>query len=291
MEVKFNKEGDAAFYTHSSGVHVPFETVVDTDQGYDLTRLERSRNRATHFWNLGRARFVLRAVRDQISDRTASDLKVIDIGGGTGGWLKYLMRNLPGDFTELALADSSLSALEFSSGVLGAQVNRYQVDVLRMPWKNRWDLVFLLDVIEHVKDDVQALRGVEEALRPNGLLFVTVPALQCFWSGEDVTAHHLRRYAKPEFDTLAQQSGLELLKARYFMFFLSPLYWLGRGTWPDPATMTPEQIRKQKARTHQVPPTPINQLLRLIFSLETPLGLRVPFPWGTSLLGVFKKCT
>jgi hypothetical protein len=42
-------------------------------------------------------------------------------------------------------------------------------------------------------------------------------------------------------------------------------------------------------RTHRVPAAALNALFKLIFDLETPLGLWLPFPWGTSLLGVFQK--
>ena len=42
-------------------------------------------------------------------------------------------------------------------------------------------------------------------------------------------------------------------------------------------------------RTHAVPPAPLNSLLTAVFALETPLGLMLPFPFGTSVLGIFRK--
>jgi hypothetical protein len=53
--------------------------------------------------------------------------------------------------------------------------------------------------------------------------------------------------------------------------------------------MSKDEIFELAKRTHRVPSAPINGLLRFIFSLETPLGLWCPFPWGTSILGVFQK--
>jgi hypothetical protein len=79
------------------------------------------------------------------------------------------------------------------------------------------------------------------------------------------------------------------LRSRYFMFLLSPLVLARR--WRSPATtdMTPAERRALLARTHAVPTAPVNRLLGAIFSLETPLGWHLPFPWGSSILGVFEK--
>ncbi len=209
-------------------------------------------------------------------------------GGGVGGWVRYLADRRPDRFSPLALADSSEIALEMAGAVLPAGVERYQIDLMNLGWRERWDVAFLLDVIEHLPDDVWALREAAQALKPGGLLFVTTPALAQFWSYNDELAHHLRRYHRRDFAELAERSGLELCDARYFMFLLSPLYWLARcrGGFE---TMNDAQKGALLAKTHQVPIAPVNQALTAIFAAETPLGHWLRFPWGTSLLGVFRK--
>ncbi len=99
----------------------------------------------------------------------------------------------------------------------------------------------------------------------------------------------MRRYSRGDFQRLAAACGFELRKSRYFMFFLSPLLALSRLRRPKIEQMTPAEIRNLLDRTHRVPSAPVNQALRIIFSAETPLGLRAPFPFGTSVLGVFQK--
>ena len=49
------------------------------------------------------------------------------------------------------------------------------------------------------------------------------------------------------------------------------------------------KLLRDATRTHSVPPKALNRILDAIFSLETPLGAWFPFPWGTSVLGVFQK--
>jgi SAM-dependent methyltransferase len=188
----------------------------------------------------------------------------------------------------LALADSSETALRMAGDVLPEGVERYQIDLMNLGWHDKWDVAFLLDVIEHLPDDLEALRQARAALKPGGLLFVTTPALQQFWSYNDELAHHLRRYTRADFARLAERVGLRLCDARYFMFLLSPLYWLarrGKGI----KGMTKEQKLALLHKTHRVPNAVLNLTLTAVFAAETPLGHRARFPWGTSVLGVFQK--
>lgn len=275
-----------------AGIYVSNVSVIHREEEYDSfgfdTLLEIQER---HFWYLGRHRFLYQAFLKEFRQcfGGSGKIKAIDLGGGCGGWSKYLIERSPKIFIELALGDSSLRALEMAKSVVGANVKRYQIDLLHLHWSERWDVAFLLDVLEHIPNDVEVLSEIRKSLHPGGLLFVTTPALKFFWSYNDDAAHHVRRYARRDFRILADKSGFQLLDSRYFMFFLSPLLLLSRIKGPNLDKMSQEQIQKHLKRTHKVPVAPINQFLRLIFSLETPLGLWIPFPWGTSILGVFQK--
>jgi SAM-dependent methyltransferase len=263
------------------------------DEEYDPAGLAVLEDmQARHFWYLGRHRFLrygLETALRRCGRRPPWCLRGIDLGGGCGGWVRYLLDHCPGWFEELALADSSLLALNDAAAVVGPKVKRYQIDLLDLAWSDRWDAAFLLDVLEHIPEDRRVLEQVRQTLRPGGLLLVATPALQAFWSYNDVLSHHVRRYSRQDFAKLAAACGLELLFSRYFMFFLSPLLLLSRLRAPDLAHMSQQQVREHLARTHRVPAWPINQVLRQVFSLEAPLGLRWPFPWGTSVLAVFRR--
>jgi SAM-dependent methyltransferase len=211
------------------------------------------------------------------------------LGGGCGGWIKYLRTHAPDTFGELALGDSSRRALELAAPVVGSAVRRFQIDLLDLRWDQRWDVAFLLDVLEHIPQDVEVLRQIRKCLNPGGLLFVTTPALRAFWSYNDELAHHQRRYSREDFRRLARSSGFTLAWRRYFMFFLSPLLLLSRRRGPCVAKMSAEQRAALMNRTHRIPAPPVNAALAAAFAAETPLGSWIPFPWGTSILGVFEK--
>lgn len=285
-------KADELYEKGEAGIWSPRVPVAHRSDEYDPEWFDiLDRMQARHFWYLGRQRFLLHALRRHLP-RTSGEpgrRSMIDLGGGVGGWVAFLERRLPGAFAEAALSDSSVKALQRAGGILPERVRRYQIDLLNLGWNDRWDVAFLLDVLEHIPDDVLAMREVARAIRPGGLLFVTTPALQSFWSYNDELVGHQRRYNRDDFQRLAKESGLQLCDSRYFMFFLSPLYLLARRKKVPVKSMSHEEMRDLLAATHRVPAAPVNTALRGVFSAETPLGHWLRFPWGTSILGVFQK--
>lgn len=236
-----------------------------------------------HFWYLGRHRFLLTAL--QRSEERPM-FSAIDLGGGCGGWIEYLQHRIPDRLTEVAIGDSSIVALMHAKKTL-KNTDAYQVDLMSLDWQERWDVAFLLDVIEHCPDDGKIVREAAKALRPKGKLFITTPALDFFWSYNDEYAKHLRRYDKKQFQDLANESGLVLKDVRYFMFFLSPLLWLSRKT--KSKHLDKEAILKAIESEHRVPNPILNKILSMVFCAESPIGHVISFPWGTSILGIFEK--
>ncbi len=248
------------YLSNGQGIFQPTLPVHHQGEHFDekgfKTLFEMQNN---HFWYRGRHRFLMHAVARYLPDRKG--LCGIDLGGGCGGWLNFLFQQMPGRFDELALADSSLTALELAKTVVPKSTTLYQIDLMDLHWENRWDVAFLLDVIEHLPGDAGALVQVCNALKPGGLLFVTTPALQFFWTYNDDLAHicgvirsvtmrDWRRKQDCDYcsfglitTTLPTICGVirsvtmrywrrkqdcRLLDSRYFMFFLSPLLWLSR---------------------------------------------------------------
>jgi SAM-dependent methyltransferase len=279
---------------NEAGILLPPQPVAHRDEEYDPAGFDLLRRmQERHFWYRGRHRFLFaalkRALRCYGGPLRSKELDAVDLGGGCGGWVRYLNEHSPPSFSELALADSSLRALELAADVIGPDVKRYQIDLLRLGWQERWDVAFLLDVLEHIPDDAAVLAQIRDALRPGGLLLVATPALDIFWSHNDELAHHVRRYSRRDFRRLAAASGLTLRSTRYFMFLLSPLLVLSRLAGPCGKEPNADEARRRLERSHRVPIWPANELLSLVFGLETPAGLYCPFPWGTSVLAVFQR--
>jgi len=272
----------------SNGIHRPSTPVTHRDEEYDQSGFDMLfQMQEKHFWYRGRHRFLLAAV-DRYTRSQQAPLSAVDLGGGVGGWVRYLADRRADRFKTLALADSSETALTLAKNTLPDSAKRYQIDLMNLGWENQWDCAFLLDVIEHLPDDTEAVRQAARALKPGGYLFITTPALKQFWNYNDELACHLRRYNRNDYRDLATRTGLELCDARYFMFFLSPLYLLSRLN-PGIAKMSGEKRKALIVKQHAIPAMPINTILSAIFLAETPVGHWMRFSWGTSILGVFRK--
>ena len=274
------------------GILVPRRRPQHRDEEYDEAQFDfLSRMQREHFWYRGRHRLLLNVLKKEISLRfgSATGLRAIDMGGGCGGWVEYLNAHQGDWFQELALADSSIRALSLAEPLVGSFAPRYQIDLLDLGWSAEWDIVFLLDVLEHIPDQVEALRQVRRSMRPGGLLFVTTPALKFFWTYNDDLVHHQRRYCKKDFLDMGKYVGLDLLRTDYFMFFLSPVLLLSRLLYQPITEATPDQLQDHLMRTHGIPEEPINTVLTTVLSIEASAVNHINFPWGTSILAVFQR--
>lgn len=86
----------------------------------------------------------------------------------------------------------------------------------------------MFDVLEHIKDDVAALTQVHRICKPDGWLFLTVPAYQFLYSDDDAAAGHFRRYTLSSIGRALRSAGFEVKFASYMFAPLPPLMFLFR---------------------------------------------------------------
>lgn len=145
-----------------------------------------------------------------------------------------------------------------------------------------FDLVVMLDVLEHVEADGESLVRVAGLLKPGGHLLITVPAFSFLWSNHDVFHHHFRRYRRRPLRRLVEGAGYDVLRTTYFNTLPFPLIagvrMVGRLTGARP----PE--------TRLSLPRPVmNRALRAVFSSERFLVSRIALPFGVSLLVLARR--
>jgi hypothetical protein len=83
-------------------------------------------------------------------------------------------------------------------------------------------------VIEHITDDVAALREIHKALRPNGGVMITVPRHMFLWSSADTMAHHTRRYSGAQLRENVSAAGFQILRQLSFGMITLPLQYISR---------------------------------------------------------------
>lgn len=79
----------------------------------------------------------------------------------------------------------------------------------------RFDTVYTLNVLEHIDDDLGALREMHGVTAPGGTFVVYVPAFQVLYSAMDRKVGHLRRYRHGLMTQRAEAAGFEVVSCRY----------------------------------------------------------------------------
>ena len=209
--------------------------------------------------------------------RLPARARILDAGCGSGRNMVELARH--GTVTGVELSHTSvLLARERGTGEV------IEGSVLDMPFAaDSFDLAASLDVIEHLEDDLGALREMRRTVTPGGSLLVTVPAYPWLWSGHDEINHHHRRYTRRSLERVAVQAGWEQVRTTYFNSLLLPAAIILR-VLDRLSTKTTES-----SLDLWVPPRPFNWLLERPLALEGAMiarGGRIP--GGLSLLAVFR---
>ncbi|HUA73589.1 MAG TPA: class I SAM-dependent methyltransferase [Solirubrobacteraceae bacterium] len=241
------------------------------DRDYEL-QTHQAEDR--HWWYRGR-RTVLEGV---IADlRLPARARILDAGCGSGRNMVEFARH--GAVTGVELSETSVClARKRGAGEVVAG------SVLEMPFEpDSFDFAASLDVIEHLEDDLGALRELRRVVAPGGALLVTVPAYQWLWSGHDEVNHHFRRYTRRSLQRVAEQAGWQQVRTTYFNSLLLPAAILLRVLDRFSRKTTESSLDLW------VPPTPLNWLLERPLALEAAMighGGRIPA--GLSLLAVFR---
>ena len=153
----------------------------------------------------------------------------------------------------------------------------------------RFDLVALLDTIEHVPGEGRVLEECRRVLGPGGKLLVTVPAFQSLWSQNDVANLHQRRYTARGLKGRLVEHGFRPLRLSYAHFFIFPaaagLILLRRGR-AEPRLASPHSD-DDAYQVEMEPASPlVNRLLGTVGQIEAALLRRLSLPWGTSVIGL-----
>lgn len=223
-----------------------------------------------HWWFVARRAILETLISARIAPKAGA--RILEAGCGTGGNLAMLA------------AHGTVDALEYDEEArhLAAARGIARIEPGMLPGHigfadTRYDLIALLDVLEHVDADRESLAALRRRLAPGGRILLTVPAVPWLWSDHDVLHHHKRRYTLAGLTDVAQAAGLKVETMGYFNSLLFPLAM---------ATRIAHRLSGREGGSDAQPSAPVNGLLGKIFGWERHLLGRVRFPIGLSLYAI-----
>ncbi|MET0776894.1 MAG: methyltransferase domain-containing protein [Pseudomonas mandelii] len=181
--------------------------------------------------------------------------RILDVGAGSGFFSHHLLRHSAA--REAWCVDISYDQ-DSDATTAGKPVHyRRGID------STDADLVLLMDVLEHVDDDVGLLKAYVDKVPSGSRFLMTVPAFQFLWSGHDDFLEHKRRYTLAQLETVARDAGLNVKQGAYYFGLVFPiaatLRLLPKGAQPSPP-------RSQLKQHHPL----VNTVLKTLCSVELP---------------------
>lgn len=166
-----------------------------------------------HPWESSRAATILTVLKQYLSPTSKN---VLDMGCGDAYFANSLLQTFPDKSMaaiDLNFTDEHLMYLRqtYPSIHFGTHLQPHE----------KFDLIILMDVIEHIEDDIGFLSSLTQThLNSGGQVLITVPAFQSLFSGHDVFLKHYRRYSRRQLLKTISDCGLTTQHSGYFF---SPL--------------------------------------------------------------------
>ena len=229
------------------------------------------------FWFRSRNNLIRHFFKSQFGEKKAD---VCEIGCGTGYVLKGLT-SLPN--LTLSGSEIHLAGLKYAKTRL-PHVDLFQADATALPFEEKYDAIGAFDVLEHIEEDVKAMKSIYNAIKLGGFFFVTVPQYQWMWSVEDDIGFHKRRYNRRELKEKLQASGFRVKFISSFVFALFPAIAMQRLLG---------KIKKRHAADavegHQLPFL-LDKLFYFLMQVDVfAIKNRISLPWGGSLVCIAAK--
>ncbi|HEX8657667.1 MAG TPA: hypothetical protein VF690_09050 [Hymenobacter sp.] len=224
----------------------------------DLKELENGVNPDVHWYYQSKKLPLFNYAKQLIS--RGQPLTIVDIGAGSGFFALELEKHYGDAVAKVYLVDIGYSEAEIAA-TAGQKIEK----ALSIPPVIENGLVLLMDVLEHLSDDLAMLKSIKQACVGNeNHFFITVPAFQSLWSGHDVFLGHYRRYRIPMLREVLEKARFQQIKNYYLYGSLFPLIWIVRRL---------NNLRQKEAASNMQPSHPlVNRVLLGLTSADMKLA-------------------
>ena len=168
-----------------------------------------------NWWFKVRRNLVVRQIQPFLKDTAC----ILDAGAGIGD-VSFVLKNAGFAVRCLDISHKSVEYLR-KKGLIADKG-----DVQNFPYDNcTFDIILSLDVLEHVKDDLVAIKELKRVLKDGGIACINIPMFPFLWSFHDKINEHLRRYKRKELEKKLKENNLTILKCFYWnSILLIPIF-------------------------------------------------------------------
>ncbi len=202
---------------------------------------------------------------------------IMEIGCSSG----FLIRDLTRAFPESIIVGADVvkdPLYRLAKTLPGIPLIRF--DLLKCPLPNKSvDVLIMLNVLEHIEDDVLALQNAFNLLKPGGTLITEVPAGKYLYDSYDTELHHFRRYSASELQSKLTKAGFKVCRKSHLGFVLFPAFAAVKlmNKWL-PFRQNKAVVSKQAASTSG------SRLVKMAMEFETKRLSDICLPFGIRAL-------
>lgn len=215
------------------------------------------------------------AIQKLLDINTKNGLLILEIGCSSGFLIKDLVESLP-DATIVGADVVKAPLYNLAREFPGIPLIRF--DLLNCPLPSGiFDAIVMLNVLEHIEDDVLALKNAYALLKPGGALIIEVPAGPFLYDAYDVELHHFRRYSLADLDKKLKSVGFNVQQKSHLGFLLFPAFALVKlknKLFPNKKSISTVSAQASKTSNNPLLSYALGFELKYFSKMQLPFGIR-----------------
>ncbi len=256
-----------------------------TESGWtgDLTQMHEETAGENHFIDEASRKNAINSLSPILKQ---PDTAILEVGCSSGFLLEELQRKASHAF--LVGSDFIESPLIKLAGRLrGIPIVQFDITKCPLP-DSSFEGIVLLNVLEHIEDDLKALREVYRLLKPGGLAYIEVPAGPHLYDFYDKHLMHYRRYKAKDLRLLAEKAGFTVERSSHLGFFIYPSFAMVKKRNRQREERMTDAERKSKV-CGQIKQSRGSLILHALMSVELAIGKYITYPTGIRCVMTLKK--